>query len=157
MEFIFLFAVLPKICFSTSTFQDFCSDLFCSYLQRHFLSFTNFCSPENLLVAAANLFKVLKTFISLKVTVYIQDRRLRSEKPLDAQGFEWISNCTEMAKYTCDFKHKIYCNICIYSKTCPSSLLYIQQRHIQNPFQRLSKEVISLEVTIFTKNSILDV
>ena len=50
-----------------------------------------------------------------------------------------------------------YTAIYIYSKTWPSSLLYIQQRRIQNPFQRLSKEVISLEVTIFTKNSILDV
>ena len=39
----------------------------------------------------------------------------------------------------------------------PSSLLYIQQRRNQNPFQRLSKEVISLQVPIFTKNSILDV
>ena len=46
--------------------------------------FTNFCFSENLLVAAANRFKVLKTFISLKVTVYIQDRRLQSEKALDA-------------------------------------------------------------------------
>ena len=45
----------------------------------------------------------------------------------------------------------------IYSKTWPSSLLYIQQRRIQNPFQRLSKEVMSLEVTIFTKIFILDV
>ena len=26
MEFTFLFVVFPKICFSTSTFQDFCSD-----------------------------------------------------------------------------------------------------------------------------------
>ena len=57
--------------------------------------FTNFCFSENLLVAAANRFKVLKILISLKVTVYIQDRRLRPE------------NCTEMAKYTYDFKHKI--------------------------------------------------
>ena len=32
MEFIFLFVVLSKTCFSTYTFQDFCSDLFCSYL-----------------------------------------------------------------------------------------------------------------------------
>ena len=39
--------------------------------------------PKSLLVAAANRFKVLKTFISVKVTVYIQDRRLRSEKALD--------------------------------------------------------------------------
>ena len=45
----------------------------------------------------------------------------------------------------------------IYSKTWPSSLLYIQQRRIQNPFQRISKEFISLEVPIFTENSILDV
>ena len=48
-------------------------------------------------------------------------------------------------------------NIKYSAKTWPSSLLYIQQRRIQKPFQRLSKEVISLEVTIFTKNSILDV
>ena len=93
MDFILLFAVLPKIWFYTRTFQDFCSD---------------FC-----LVAAANRFKVLKIFISLKVTVYIQDHRLESEKALYAECFEWKSNCTEMAKYTCDFKHKIYCNIYI--------------------------------------------
>ena len=31
-----MFAASPKICFSTSTFQDFCSDLFCSYLQEIF-------------------------------------------------------------------------------------------------------------------------
>ena len=113
MDFIFLFAVLPKICFSISTFQDFCSDLFCSYLQRSFRNFTNFCFPENLLVAAANFFRALKIFISLEVTVYIQNRRLGSEKALDAQCLEWKSNCTEMAKYPCDFKHKIYCNICV--------------------------------------------
>ena len=69
--------------------------------------FTNFCFLENLLVAAANRFKLLKIFISVKVTVCIQDRRLRSEKALDVQGFEWKSNFTEMAKYTYDFKHKI--------------------------------------------------
>ena len=40
----------------------------------------NFCFQENLLVAAANRFKI---FISLKVIVYIQDSRLRSEKALD--------------------------------------------------------------------------
>ena len=44
---------------------------------------TNFYSSEYILVAAANRFKVLKIFISLKVTVYIQDRRLWSEKTLD--------------------------------------------------------------------------
>ena len=40
-------------------------------------------------------------------------RRLRSEKAVDAKGFEWKSNCIEMAIYTGDFKHKIYCNIYI--------------------------------------------
>ena len=84
MEFNYLFAVLPKTCFSTSTFQDFCSDLFSSYLERTFQNFTNFCFPENILVAAANRFKVLKIFISIKTTIYIQDRRLRSEKALEA-------------------------------------------------------------------------
>ena len=50
-----------------------------------FSKFYELLFPKNLLVAAAaNRFKVLKTFISLKVTVYIQDRRLRSEKALDA-------------------------------------------------------------------------
>ena len=39
----------------------------------------------------------------------MQNRRLRSEKALDASGFEWRSNCTEMVKYTCDLKHKILC------------------------------------------------
>ena len=66
--------------------------------------FKNFCFPEILLVAATNRFKVLKIFISLKVAAYIQDRKLRI---LHVQGFEWKSNCTEMAKYTYDFKHKI--------------------------------------------------
>ena len=103
---------------------------------KKFSKFYELLFPKDLLVAAANRLKVLKTFISLKVTVYIQDRRLRSEKALDVQGFEW--------KYIC---------IYIYSKTWSSSLLYIQQRRIQNPFQRLSKEVISLEVIIFTKTS----
>ena len=122
---------------------------------KKFSKFYELLFPKNLLVAAANRFKVLKTFISLKVTVYIQDRRLRSEKALDAQGFEWKSNCTKIEKYTCDFKHKIYCNIYIYihSKTWSNSLHSLEC--IQNPFQRLSKEVISLELTIFTKNLIL--
>ena len=62
----------------------------------------NFCFPKGFLVAAANRFKVLKILIFLKVTVYIQDRRLQSEKALDVQGFERKCNCTEMAKYTCD-------------------------------------------------------
>ena len=54
--------------------------------------FTNFCYSENLLAAAVSHFKVLK---------------IGSDKTLDVQGFEWKSNCTEMAKYTYDFKHKI--------------------------------------------------
>ena len=80
-----------------------------------------------------------------------------------------------MAKYTYDFKHKIEGERerkrkrerkrereseteRAKLKTSPNSLLYIQQRRIQNPFQHVSKEGISsLEVTIFTKISILDV
>ena len=50
-----------------------------------------------------------------------------------------------------------YTAIYIFSKTSPSSLLYMQQKRIQNPFQRLSKKVISLEVTVLSKSSILDV
>ena len=94
-----------------SCIHNFRSDLFCRYLPRDFRIFTNFYFPENLLVATVNRFKVLKSFISLKFTVYIRHHRLWSEKALDVQGFEWKSNCTEMAKYTCDFKHKLYCNI----------------------------------------------
>ena len=103
--------------------------------------FTNFCFSENLLVAAANHFKVLKIFISLKVTVYIEDRRLPSEK---AQGLEWKSNCTEMTKYTYDFKHKIEREKerekerereREREKAKPGQAVYIQQRRVQNPFQ----------------------
>ena len=112
--------------------------------------FTNFCFSEHLLVAAANRFKVLKIFISLKVTVYIQDLRLRSEKALDVKGFEWKYNCTEMAKYTYDFKHKI-------ERERERERETEREKRIQNPSQHLSKEVISsLEVT-FTKMPILDV
>ena len=41
----------------------------------------------------------------------------------------------------------------IYTKTRPSSLLYIKQRLIQSPFKRLSKDITSLEVTIFIKKA----
>ena len=51
---------------------------------KKFSKFYELLFPKSLLVAAANSFKVLKTFISLKVTVYIQDRRLQSEKALDS-------------------------------------------------------------------------
>ena len=140
--------------------------------------FTNFFFSEILLVAAANSFKVFKIFISLKVTAYIQDRRLRSEKALMSRVWngnlivlKWqnkhiISNIkwretekekerdkereSEREREREREKAKL--------KTSPSSLLYIQQRRIQNPFQHVSKEGISsLEVTIFTKISILDV
>ena len=51
---------------------------------KKFSKFYELLFPTKLLVAAANRFKVLKTFISLKVRVYIQKRRLWSEKALDA-------------------------------------------------------------------------
>ena len=44
-----------------------------------FPQISNFCFPENLLVADANV-KVLKIFVSIKGTVYVQGRSLRSEK-----------------------------------------------------------------------------
>ena len=43
----------------------------CSYLYGVFRNFTNICFPKNLLVAPASCCKVLKIFISLKVTIYI--------------------------------------------------------------------------------------
>ena len=42
-------------------------------------------------------------------------------------------------------------------KNWQSSLPHIQQRRIENPFKRLSREVISLEVTVFARSSIVDV
>ena len=104
---------------------------------------------------AANRFKVLQIFISLKVTVYMQDHRLRSEKALDAQGYILLYTIYIQLLYiyihNCYIYIYIYIQLLyIYSKTQPSSLLHIQQSRIQNPF--LSKQgVISLEVTIFTK------
>ena len=92
-----------------------------------------FFFPENLLVEATNCFKVLKKFISLKVTVYVQDRRLRSEKALHAQCFECKSNCTEMAKYTCDFKHTIYCNIYIQQNMTKQFPLHLAEAYSE-PF-----------------------
>ena len=63
-----------------------------------------------------------------------------------------------MAKYTYDFKHKIERESeKERERAKPGQAVYIQQRRVQNPFQHLSKEVISLELTIFTKISILDV
>ena len=51
---------------------------------KKFSKFYELLFPKNLLVAAANRFEVLKTFISLKITVYIQDHGLPFEKALDA-------------------------------------------------------------------------
>ena len=64
-----------------NVFSQICSVVIC---KENFRDFTNFSFPENLLVAAANRFKVLKTFISLKIREYMQNRRLRSERALDA-------------------------------------------------------------------------
>ena len=117
---------------------------------KKFSKFYEFLFSRNLLVAAANRFKVPKTFISLKLHYIYRtaDYGLRkSQMPRVSNGnlivLKWQNiHVISYIKYTA-----IYI----------SSLLYIQQRRIQKPFQRLSKEVISLEVTIFTKNSILDV
>ena len=49
-------------------FAQICSVVICKEI---FEISQNFCFPDNLLVAAANRFKVQKTLISLKVTVYI--------------------------------------------------------------------------------------
>ena len=53
---------------------------FVKSLHRVSRNFTNLCFPKNLLVAAASRCKVLKIFISMKVTVYMQGRRLRPKK-----------------------------------------------------------------------------
>ena len=122
----------------------------CSYLQGVSRNFINLCFPENLLVAAASRCKVFNIFSSIKVTEYMQavDYGLRKHKKLNVLNgnlivLKWpnihvISNL----KYTA-----------IYTKTRPSSLLYIMQRLIQNPFKRLSKDITSLEVTIFIKKA----
>ena len=68
------------------------------------------------------------------------------------QNIHVISNI----KYTGIYIY-IHIYIYIYSKTWASSLIHIQHRLIQNSFQGLSKEVISLKLTIFTKIPILDV
>ena len=69
--------VLQKCTQTCAPLQEF-SKIFahiCSFLQRVSRNFTNFCFQENLLVAAANRCKVLKIFISINVTVYIQGRK----------------------------------------------------------------------------------
>ena len=69
----------PKL--YTNQLKDVCNEVHFFNETSVFLFFlTNFCFPENLSAVAANRCKVLKTFISIKVIVYMQDRRLRSEK-----------------------------------------------------------------------------
>ena len=69
----------PKL--YTNQLKDVCNEVHFFDKTSVFLFFlTNFCFPENLLAVAANRCKVLKIFVSIKVTVYMQDRRLRSEK-----------------------------------------------------------------------------
>ena len=69
----------------------------------------------------------------------MQNRRLRPEKALDVQGFEWKSNCTEMAKYTCDFKHKIYCNIYIQQNLAKQFTLHAAEAYSE-PFPTSKQE-----------------
>ena len=55
-------------------FAQICSVVIC---KETFEILRTSVSQKTFLVAAANRFKVLKNFISLKVTVYMQNRRLR--------------------------------------------------------------------------------
>ena len=99
----------------------------CSFTKYFSVFSSQICSA----VICKEIFEILRTSVSHKTfqqwlliflrfskytfpeeLQYIgQDRRLRCKKALDAQNLEWKSNCTEMAKYTRDFKHKIYCNV----------------------------------------------
>ena len=101
-----------------------------SYLKKISRHFTNFYFPEKLLVDA--------------------DYNLRKPKMLGVSNGNLIVPKWQNIHDISNIKY-----IVKYSKTWPSSLLYIQQRRIQNPIKRLSKEVASLEVTILTKSSIL--
>ena len=109
-----IFAALQRYTSLQVIFKIFVQICYVVICKEIFEFLPSSASKKIFFVAAANRFKVFKTFISLKVTVYIQYRRLRSKKALEGEGFEWKSNCTKMAKYTCDYKHKIYCNIYIY-------------------------------------------
>ena len=66
----------PKL--YTNQLKDVCNEV--HFFDKASVFLTNFCFPENLLAVADNRYKVLKTFISIKVTVYTQDCRLWSEK-----------------------------------------------------------------------------
>ena len=143
MEFIFLFVVLPKICFSRFLLRF--------VLQLSIKKFSKFCEllfPKKPFSSSCKIF----TLEALQYIYRTADYGLRKPQMprvsngnlivLKQQNIHVISNI----KYTA---------IYIFSKTWPSS--YIQQKHIQSPFQRLSKEVFSLEVTTVTKKSIIDV
>ena len=111
MDFIFFVCSFTKNMLLYNNFSRFLLRFVLQLSIKKFSKFYEFLFPRKPLSSGCHYFQVLKIFISLKVTVYIQDGRLRSEKALDAQCFEWKFNCTEMEKYTCDFQHKIYCNI----------------------------------------------
>ena len=68
----------PKL--YTNQLKDVCNEV--HFFDKTSVFLTNFCFPENLLAEAANRCKVLKTFIYIKVTAYMQDRR-----PLKCLGF----------------------------------------------------------------------
>ena len=87
-------------------FIFFCLQLYQRYasLQVLLKIFAQICFA----VIYKEIFEILRTSVSQET---FQDRRQRSEKVLDAQVFGRKSNYTEMAKYTCNFRHEIYCNI----------------------------------------------
>ena len=90
--------------------------------------------------------KILPTSVSQKT--FYQVILAAADYGLRHMSFEWKSNRTEMVKSTCCFKPKIYCNI---QTNLASNLLYIQQRCVQNPFKRLSKEVYLFGGSSFRK------
>ena len=61
----------PKL--YTNQLKDVCNEVhfFDKFNFCFSVFWTNLCFPENLLAVAANRCKVLKTFISIKVTVYM--------------------------------------------------------------------------------------
>ena len=150
MEFIFIVCTFTKNMLFYKYFSRFLLRFGLKLSIKRFLIWylTNFCFPKSLLVAAANRFKIQNNYFPKSYSIYtgLQTMVWESLKmPRVSNGnlivLKWKNiHAISNIKYTA-----------IYSKTWPSSLLYIQQRRIQNPFQRLSKEVILLEVTILKK------
>ena len=134
---------LLQICFSIS---EFYSDLFCKYLQRNFRNFTNFCFPkpfqQQLLIVSKYICDLKHKILFIYTYIYIYILYIYTHIYII---------------YIYIYIYYIYIYIIYIQQNLIKQLLYIQQKRIQNPFQHLSKEVISLEVTIFTKISILDV